>query len=129
MLSKQEIDLFNLVKKAVCTDVFIAEIENLLKNGLSANIRDEYGRTPLFYVESAKICELLLANGANVNVVDKDGRTPLHGYFTRDREAEVCRILVKSGADINAKSTSGTVPIDDAKSDEMSSLLLKYGAR
>ncbi len=43
--------------------------------------RDEWGRTPIYYLKgnkALKIAEILLVNGAKANVKDKYGRSPLY---------------------------------------------------
>ena len=51
-----------------------------MKKGADPNIKDEAGRTPLYWAASeghVDVVKLLLVYGADPTVEDKDGKTPL----------------------------------------------------
>ena len=74
----------------------------LIENGANANILDEFGRNPLFYVREEKYFPILLSSGADVNISDKNGQTPIfHVQF------KFINVLVKKGADINHQDKYG----------------------
>ena len=46
----------------------------LISNGADVNVKDKYGRTPIYYVESLPMLEMLLENGADVHIKDNNGK-------------------------------------------------------
>lgn len=53
--------------------------KNLIKKtGVDVNIKDEYGRSALFYANSLHAIAMLLGQGADVNIIDKFGNNVLH---------------------------------------------------
>lgn len=78
---------------------FFCEIvtARLLAKGADAKIRDNKGRTPLFYASSPEIAKALLAKGADINAKDKAGHTPLY-YVNAEYSPELARFLRQHGA-------------------------------
>lgn len=93
------------------------ELENLLKcleSGVSVNIKDSEGRTPLHWAVDrghSNVVELLVSRNADINVKDVDGQTPLHYAVVCDREA-IAEYLVKNNANISEKDNDGKSPCD-----------------
>ncbi|GAB4858526.1 Acyl-CoA-binding domain-containing protein 1 [Ancistrocladus abbreviatus] len=93
------------------------DVENLLKcieNGVSVNIKDSEGRTPLHWAVDRghlSVIELLITRKADVNIKDNDGQTPLHYAVVCDRES-IAEYLVKHSADANIKDNDGCSPRD-----------------
>lgn len=93
------------------------EIDNLRKyigNGVSVNLKDSEGRTPLHWAVDrghANIVELLLNNHADVNAKDNEGQTPLHYAAMCDRE-DIAELLVKRNADRDVKDNEGNSASD-----------------
>ncbi|KHN23346.1 Acyl-CoA-binding domain-containing protein 1 [Glycine soja] len=93
------------------------DMANLLKcieNGVSMNLKDSEGRTPLHWAVDRghlNVTELLVGKNADVNAKDNDGQTPLHYAVTCEREA-IAEYLVKHNADIYSKDNDGSSPRD-----------------
>ncbi|XP_027331281.1 acyl-CoA-binding domain-containing protein 1 isoform X2 [Abrus precatorius] len=97
------------------------DMANLLKcieNGVSVNLKDSEGRTPLHWAVDRghlNVTELLVGKNADVNAKDNDGQTPLHYAATCEREA-IAEYLVKHNADIHSKDNDGSSPRDICES-------------
>ncbi|KAK7410732.1 hypothetical protein VNO78_01758 [Psophocarpus tetragonolobus] len=97
------------------------DMANLLKcieNGVSVNLKDSEGRTPLHWAVDRghlNVTELLVGRNADVNAQDNDGQTPLHYAVTCEREA-IAEYLVKHNADISSKDNDGSSPHDMCES-------------
>lgn len=93
------------------------EVDGLLKNienGVSVNLRDSEGRTPLHWAVDRghlKIVEILLNKSADVNAKDNEGQTSLHYAVVCEREPLV-ELLIKHGADPKIKDNDGNFPSD-----------------
>ncbi|KAL5736935.1 hypothetical protein ACOSQ2_031723 [Xanthoceras sorbifolium] len=98
------------------------EANNLLKcidNGVSVNLRDSEGRTPLHWAVDRghfHITEVLLSRKADVNAKDNEGQTSLHYAVVCEREA-LAKFLVKQNADLDSKDNDGKSPLDLCESD------------
>ncbi|KAJ0102344.1 hypothetical protein Patl1_05211 [Pistacia atlantica] len=94
------------------------EVDNLLKcieNGVSVNLRDSEGRTPLHWAVDRghlNVCELLVSRNADVNAKDNEGQTPLHYAVVCEREA-VAEFLVKQNANIDIQDNDGNSPSEN----------------
>jgi len=104
-----------------------------LEKGVSPNVRDEYGNTPLHEAASrghVKVVKLLLERGADPNIQNKDGDTPLHlaasnGHF------DVVELLLEHDADRNIQNKDGNTPLHKAAyvgRVDVVKLLLEHGA-
>lgn len=108
-------------------------MESLIRKGADVNERGERSSYPLHlaakkgYVE---VAQLLLANEADVNIRHKtNGETPLH-LAAYKGHLEIAELLIRHGADVNSTSSFGMrTPLAQATSQEMVSLLKRYGAR
>lgn len=93
------------------------EVDDILKNiddGVSVNLRDSEGRTPLHWAVDRghlKIVEILINRSADVNAKDNEGQTPLHYAAVCERE-EFAKLLIKHGADPRMKDEDGNSPSD-----------------
>ncbi|MDO8683286.1 MAG: ankyrin repeat domain-containing protein [Armatimonadota bacterium] len=106
-------------------DIGVAEA--LIEAGLSVDVKDNNGVTPLFqavYWNRREIVELLLSKGADVNAKAKDGQAPL---FDAD-SVEIAKMLLDKGADVNVGDTDGEKPLFFARSREIAQFLLDKGA-
>ena len=106
MLNSRSKALFEAVKvgshKSVC---------HLIEKGISPNVQDEEGRTPLMVAcERAynRIVHILIEAGADVDAHGPLGTTPLI-YAAGYGRYETVKLLLEKGADIGAKTT-GTYP-------------------
>ncbi|KAK1290787.1 Acyl-CoA-binding domain-containing protein 1 [Acorus calamus] len=93
------------------------ELDNLttyLENGVSVNLRDSEGRTPLHWAVDRghqDVVELLIGKQADVNAMDNEGQTPLH-YAVMCERGAIAEFLVKHNADCNSKDNEGKTPCD-----------------
>ena len=78
--------------------------ELLLKNGAAPNIRDELGRTPIFYVRNEAMLKLLLEHGAHANVAPT---LPDDDPLLLSIPEELILAVVEAGADINLRNEDG----------------------
>ena len=85
--------------------------KHLLRRGAEINVRDERGRTALWYaatpesmspVGGPQLIELLFENGADPGIADKTGMTPLawarNSFSRAETYREIAEILVDLGA-------------------------------
>ncbi|KAI4319954.1 hypothetical protein MLD38_033487 [Melastoma candidum] len=92
-------------------------IDNLLqcvKSGVSVNVKDSEGRTPLHWAVDRghqEVVELLVNQHADVNAQDDEGQTPLHYAMVCERES-MAEFLVKHKADLDIKDNEGSYPAD-----------------
>ena len=56
------------------------------------------------------------------------GLTPLH-WAVKDRKVFPVRLLLEHGADVNARDNAGETSFQYAEQQEISQLLLEYGAK
>ncbi len=78
----------------------IQEVDRLLRNGVSANVRSVTYRTPLMLAAARgqlAMVRLLLRHGADVNAKDKEGNTAL-SIARRRGVPEVYDALIEAGA-------------------------------
>ncbi|MDY6786618.1 MAG: ankyrin repeat domain-containing protein, partial [candidate division WOR-3 bacterium] len=124
-LSSAEELLFKYVK-----DDKVRAVQELMKLGVDANVRDKKGDTPLFFVRSAAMTELLLERGADVNAIGLNNDTPIFtaGRYGGDR-AGIIKLLISAGAKVNFMNASGENPLFTAKSLEVVNMLIEAGAR
>lgn len=126
----------------------------LLEYRADPNIREEGGRTPVFYAPSGELVDMLVAAGADVNVVNKNGENPLHHAKSlstvqsllkhganpnvRDKygktplfyapNAEIIDALVAAGANVNVSDEKGRTPLHQTPNSLTAQALLKHGA-
>lgn len=110
-------------------------VEILLNYGVSPNIQDENGFTPLFSVANnmngTEIATLLLEKGADINNNENyTGCTPLH-MASENANFSVAETFLFFGANPNAKDKEDNTPLHyvlERESEEVAELLLEYGA-
>jgi len=124
-LLKTSPDLVNSKDTNGCTPLHIAVqfdckdmAELLLAHGANVDVRDDGGKTPLFFTVNGgftdtKIMELLLANKANINATNNVGRTALY-YATAICPKEIAEFLLVHKADVNAKNNNGDTALHSA---------------
>lgn len=89
-------------------------LRKCMESGISANVKDSEGRTPLHWAVDRghlEITKLLLSKNADVNAKDNEGQTPLH-YAAVCERAEIAEFLVNNNADKEIKDDDGNSPID-----------------
>ncbi|XP_058795209.1 ankyrin-3-like [Phymastichus coffea] len=114
-------------------------VEMLLANGSNVNAKDDFDRTPLFYVLETFKCidpngisqitrsnlirirlqlfKILVDYKARIDIADKDGMTLLHHLSDRDLifyehdKIKLAQQLLSMGADVNAKTRRNVTPL------------------
>jgi len=86
-------------------------VRSLLDQGVSPNVKDENGRTPL-HLSAAKghraTAETLLRSGADINGADNSGKTPLDLAETNGHSGLATFLLSKGGK--KSRGPTGSVP-------------------
>ncbi|KAL7914041.1 hypothetical protein GGI35DRAFT_475875 [Trichoderma velutinum] len=104
-------------------------IELLLNNGANANIRDDAGCTPLFFVAERgdeDAFKLLLERGADIHTKDYTGRTLLsYAKLQRGGQA-IVRLLLENCAQIDAKDHNDRTPLSHAASRSYGEHMVKF---
>ena len=118
----------------------IADVNEILKSGISVNEKDKSGATPLHFASKKEVVEYLLAKGADINAKGPYGETPLIHYLSNlagDQNATLTKLkdgrrprdpklfadvrsgkyndipllLIAKGADVKAKSNGGATAL------------------
>jgi len=95
----------------------LKEARSLISKGANVNVKDNEGRTPLFYAVENRhtfMCDLLIVKGADINVKDADGDTPLHHaalLLRRPYDFRLAAELARRGADVNATNNQRQTPL------------------
>ncbi len=106
-------------------------INKLLEEGISVNITNDYGRTPLMnaaWHDQVEVIKFLITNGADVNIQNAEGMTALmtaagggnwdmHGDIIPSGNIEAIQVLLENGADPNIKNNDGYTALDIATFD------------
>ncbi|XP_019641819.1 PREDICTED: protein phosphatase 1 regulatory subunit 16A-like [Branchiostoma belcheri] len=106
------VDTVTLLDSAARDDV--QEVAELLKSGVSPDMTNSDGLTPLHQccIEgSEEMMKVLVEAGANVNAVDCELWTPLHAAATCGH-INLVRYLINNGADVLAVNADGNMPYD-----------------
>ena len=120
-------------------DVPLELMDWLIAQGADVNVKDEYGRTPLYYhaqVNNVEKVALLLEKGADIESKAAYDETPLFGA---GYHPEVTALLIAKGANIKAKDNMNHNPmeamlysfqsIDISKAAKTAELYLKAGLK
>ncbi|MCW3096098.1 MAG: hypothetical protein JWL77_1716 [Chthonomonadaceae bacterium] len=89
-----------LLRALLCDGDGSKIVRVLLRQGVSVNIPDERGITPLMVAATQDIntVRLLLRHGANPNTRSEDGRTPLNSVSSQAGSDPIRRLLMEAGA-------------------------------
>jgi ankyrin repeat protein len=90
-------------------------VRPLLALGLSIDVQDAEGNTPLHAAASARqaaVLKALVSNAADPSVRNKKGRTLLH--VLRDGQEHLVRPLLAHGLGIDVRDASGNTPLHTA---------------
>ncbi|MCL2276786.1 MAG: ankyrin repeat domain-containing protein [Treponema sp.] len=105
----------------------------IIRNGLSVEITNATGQTPLFMAirtDNISTIRILTENNANLNARDNQGNSALHAAVRWDA-LNSAAFLITSGIDINAHSLNGNTALHDAVMfgiSDMEKLLIQRGA-
>ena len=94
----------------------LSMVDYLLSSGLSADVRDTLGRTPLHYAVQLRYNKQtttiirLLSGGADVSARDDKGWTPLHLASHYDSSASISSLL-SAGAQVAALDSASMTPL------------------
>jgi len=114
----------------------VKTVESLLSSGLSANMTDRLGQTPLLFAMTSgwpRIVDLLLAWHADPNTpmtgANPRSETPLQ-YAAARGDLSVARSLIAAGARVNDRGGAGRTPLHYALPGhlDMARLLIEKGA-
>jgi biopolymer transport protein ExbD len=110
-------------------------VKLLIDAGANINAKDKIGRTPIMLIDlseenSSEIIKLFIGKGANLNIQnkDEDNQTVLMSACDDDN-VEIVKLLLEAGANPNLKDDDGETAIIKTTSEEIKSLLKKYGAK
>lgn len=97
-----------------CETGRIEIIKYFIDQGLSVNMQDEDGKTPL-HIAAMSCVEFLVSRGADLNSQDRQGRSPLHEVTCRfDNSVYFIEWLIKLGANRDARDFQGETPLHRA---------------
>jgi uncharacterized protein len=99
----------------------IDRLKELIRLGMSVNLADRSGCTPLHYFAAQNyhegIARLLLDSGASVDPRDANGNTPLStAVFNSRGRGELIGLLRQRGADATSTNNFGVSPVSLARS-------------
>jgi len=95
-------------------DGHLASIVELFESGVSADVADKHGITPLHRAAHSGFQDIvvtLLDRGANINAVDNFQQTALHWAAVRER-VEIVELLLQRGANAQARDLDGHTPLE-----------------
>lgn len=87
----------------------LATVKYLMESGASANVKDDFGNTPLIlaaYNNQSEVIVALLASGADINVITEGGYSALFAAIDNHHDQSV-EVLLDMGADINVVDHTG----------------------
>src|SRR4051812_14727931 len=112
----------------------VERVKALLASGVSANVRDSLGGTPLHdaaWAGDTAVVEVLLAAGAEIDARHLESEsTPLQ-YAVTTHHMAVAELLLDKGANVNAVTKAGATALHLAANrgyKDLLALLIKRGA-
>lgn len=91
-------------------------IQNLIDNGISMNLKDRHGYTPLHLAimkQDYSLAQNFIKNGAGVNAKSKKGITPLH-IAAHKCNKQLVDLLLENGANVSIKDRASRTASDFA---------------
>ena len=86
--------------KKVLENNSLKSLKTLLNRGVDLELRDEYGKTPIFYVRSLDALKMLTDDGAEIDVYDKDNESLLT-FFIKNKPESYSKFIIKKGVKMN----------------------------
>ncbi len=115
-------------------DCNIGSVSQLLQEGASLEVTDNYGNTPLHAgVKSgdAEVVDFLINNGASIEATDGASRTPLHLAVSQE-SLDILETLLRNNANVDALDNQGETPLHAlcglCGQPEAAKLLIRYNA-
>lgn len=110
----------------------VADIERFLKQKISIDVKDSFGRTPLYYAidfGNPDVAKYLIKKGANIHEKANEGKTSLH-FAAKCFNVDVAKDLIKKGAKVHAQTDSGETALHSAAegSPSIAKYLISVGA-
>lgn len=115
-----------------CKNGYQQIARELIERGANVNLKDNRGRTPLYYCDNIEMVELLLVKDARFDTEDFKGNSPLHHLLFESKSSpasklEMLELFVGYGADpISTKDTLMYELIDHFRSAELLRGMLVY---
>lgn len=90
--NKEGKNLFHYFLENCICDCEINSLQILLEYGCDLNKRDNYGKTPVFYVKNGDILSFCIKNKADLTIRDNENHTPLY-YLSKGYYKDICKTL------------------------------------
>ncbi len=84
----------------------LKSLDVILNKGVNLELKDDRGRTAIFYVRSLEALKKLVEIGADKDVVLNDG-TPLFTYFLKDKSILYSLYLIEKGSNYTLEDEDG----------------------
>ncbi|MBA3237255.1 MAG: ankyrin repeat domain-containing protein [Parachlamydiaceae bacterium] len=116
-LSKNPLDIENILLFSAINSVNSSETKFLIDIGANINLKDEKGKTLLHTFTTMKNglekVKLLINFGVDVNIKDDNGETALYIAILLKKISEI-KLLIAANADVNVKNLKDSTPLHEA---------------
>jgi len=108
---EEEHDQAAIILAAKFGDAEIVEL--LINKGAKVDVRDDEGRTPLFFAEvGSKVFASLVAAGADINAKDNEGNSILMRKVSQSPSVAEVEELLRLGIEPDVRNESGESAVD-----------------
>ena len=121
----RKIDIYKAI-----SDENVDLLEKGLKNGISADLLDDFGQSPIFRVvynkcdKQVKMLNILFKYSADPNFKkEPDGATVIH--YAKSKK--IADILIENGADVKIRTNNGSTALHQAFNKEMAEFFVNQG--
>lgn len=94
----------NTLLERVLENNSLKSLKTLLNRGVDIEQRDEYGKTPIFYVRSLEALQMLIDDGAEIDVYDKNNESLLT-FFIKNKPESYSELIINKGVKIDDWNT------------------------